>query len=1757
MKRTLPHIHFVLLSLLAAFSAFAQTTYEWSDDANNNSWNNSGNWRNSSGNIPDGTNYGAWFNSARNAGTKAYVTNEGGDQGTARTLHTLRVTGTSSSHNWRIYANQGEVSNGAVSVTLRNVLNTNLTGSSSLELYHTLNIAAGRTVAWTSTGANVILNEPLGGSGILDGDNTAGGGITLKTAGSFSGTINTGKNEVDIDHVNALQNATIRLEDAATARLDYIDGANLRAVTGSGLLGLIAGRTLNVGAGANFVFSGPITGGDGTTLVKNGSGSWTINGGSNTHSGKTIVNAGKIVVGHVNALQGSEVVLNTDNGLDMSVLGGAGNTVTIGGLRGSGDLNIYDGTLKINGTSSANYTGSLTGTDGSLLMQAGNVTLAGSSSFNGDITANGGTLTIAGTLNAGGDLTVNGGTTNLTGDINYAGSTTVNRGTLRVSSATQIPSFLGLVIMDGSGGITIDGVSQSIHDILCPSADASLFLLGGAELILGEDNDDILFPGEVRGFSNSPTLRKRGSGTLTLADPSATFTSLTGELHVENGVMSFGDGTFPSRFNPYEGLVNSSTVVFNLGDGNLTDFFCDSISGTGEVIVRSGTIAYEMLGSGSPTHSYSGGTLLEGGTVFVRSVNEIGTGPIHFDGGALGIDIAGFSSTNAFSNSFVFGGDDVIIDTKAGANLLWRELMTHTGGFEKRGAGTVIFNQSHIYQGSTLVSGGVLQFGNGGTNGLPGPAGVVNNATVQFNYGSFDTTFNRDISGTGGVVVAGSNTLTLTGTNTYSGGTTIQSGNLTVNSSTGSGTVTVESGTTLNGSGSVADLSVDAGGTLAGNLTITGAADVNGLVSPGNSTGTLSFQGDADLRGSTYTVEIDGSSADTLAVTGNLNINNATLDIREIGGGATEPAYTIATYGSLSNTFSSVIGIPSGYTLTYNFAGNQIAIVNSAPPNCVGIAPRDLGPTNADTLVFDVTFDKPVQFFNRLGDLVVTKDPTLSYSFGGITGSGDTYVLSLDNVSGDGTISVSVDLDDGASTVNDGVGNNLASSVTSNQVSVDQTPPAAAITATSGLNPDSSVEFALTFSEPVQNLTVEDLSVSFPGTHSTPVISGVDGIYTVVIPDVVGQGDITLGIDAGNDVEDPAGNSLGASAASDTVAIDPVWKNAAGGLWSDALNWQNGVTPLPAGPARFGQSTLSGSIQVDVNGSRSVGELIFSGDASYELINNQLTLTDGAILSSGSGSHTIVSDLSLPSGGVFDLAAPLTFSGTLSGSGAVTKTGPAPLSLGGTNTLSGGITVQAGDLLIDNTSTGSGSLTVNPGAALRGSGTIPGPAIIDGTLAPGPDIGEIDFQSGVDLTGATYEMDIDGPSNDTLTVAGTMSVNQMTLDIRETGAGATEPVYIVADADTVANSQGSFPVTGLPAGYEVRRGYTLLDGDPKLALVISSPPNCISITPRDTGPTNTGTLVFDVIFDKPVVAFNRQGDIIVTKDPGVSHTFGSITGRGIEFVVTLTNISGDGSISIAASPNDGGQPTRDEVNQTLASSVTSAPVVIDNTPPVISPNGSDPATVGYKAAWSDPGATASDSVDGSVAVVTGGDTVNTSSPGSYTVTYDATDDAGNPAAQVTRTVIVLTAFETWADANGLPPGEDGPDDNPDGDDRTNLEEFAHDGDPLDPTDDGKRRVSIYDHLGTRFLSLTLPVRSGAIFNGSPSVSATIDGIVYSAHGSSDLTTFDADVIVGSATDAAGLPPLSAGWEYVSFWLGDDVTLQPKGFLQMEVVEEQP
>ena len=132
-------------------------------------------------------------------------------------------------------------------------------------------------------------------------------------------------------------------------------------------------------------------------------------------------------------------------------------------------------------------------------------------------------------------------------------------------------------------------------------------------------------------------------------------------------------------------------------------------------------------------------------------------------------------------------------------------------------AGTQILTGANSYSGGTTIVSGTLQIGSGGTSGSI-VGNVADNGTLAFNR-SDDVSFAGVVSGSGALEQDGAGTLTLGGTNTYTGGTTVRSGTLSLMNarSAGTGTITLDDGTTLlfaDGIDVANDLAIDGATTL-------------------------------------------------------------------------------------------------------------------------------------------------------------------------------------------------------------------------------------------------------------------------------------------------------------------------------------------------------------------------------------------------------------------------------------------------------------------------------------------------------------------------------------------------------------------------------------------------------------------------------------------------------------------------------------------------------------------------------------------------------------------------------------------------------------------------------------------------------------------------------------------------------------------------------------------------------------------------------
>ena len=165
----------------------------------------------------------------------------------------------------------------------------------------------------------------------------------------------------------------------------------------------------------------------------------------------------------------------------------------------------------------------------------------------------------------------------------------------------------------------------------------------------------------------------------------------------------------------------------------------------------------EKRGAGTLTltgaNTNTGNTLITAGTLQIGNGNTTGS-------------IAGSVANNGL---LAFNRSDVVT---------FADGISGTGGLAQRGPGTLILTASNTFTGNTTITQGTLQLGDGGSGGSI-LGNVANDGALIFNS-SLDRSFGGAISGFGSVTKTGDNTLTLTGTNSYAGGTNIESGTLEI-----------------------------------------------------------------------------------------------------------------------------------------------------------------------------------------------------------------------------------------------------------------------------------------------------------------------------------------------------------------------------------------------------------------------------------------------------------------------------------------------------------------------------------------------------------------------------------------------------------------------------------------------------------------------------------------------------------------------------------------------------------------------------------------------------------------------------------------------------------------------------------------------------------------------------------------------------------------------------------------------------------------
>jgi filamentous hemagglutinin family protein len=401
----------------------------------------------------------------------------------------------------------------------------------------------------------------------------------------------------------------------------------------------------------------------------------------------------------------------------------SGNTFTLNNIAGNGQPLTIQNMYSLGGLNLGYYNGMSGLTQGN----TSNITVSSAISIGGPVAVYGGNITVTQNVTSTGNgiklqgnlITLNSGTTLSALDTNN-GRIEINGAVIGPGNMTAAKS---VTVNLGTTGANYEGVISGTATLI-KSGSPQLMLLGTSTYTGGTN----LNSGELVARSNSAL----GTGTLTMASGTTLVLDYLA-TEVANAISLSGNANISLYNNTVRKLSGNIT-----GTGGLTlDAF------------TSGTI--KLTG----TNSYAGTTTLSRGNIYLGDNTSTGS----FGAGA--VSVTGIYTPHLFLSR---SNDFTLANNISGAVTL-----------EKLQANTATLTGTNNYSGTTTISAGTLQLGNGGTTGTLGTGIVIDNSALTFNR-SDNLSVTNTISGTGSLTQAGSGTLTLTQNNTYAGTNTISNG---------------------------------------------------------------------------------------------------------------------------------------------------------------------------------------------------------------------------------------------------------------------------------------------------------------------------------------------------------------------------------------------------------------------------------------------------------------------------------------------------------------------------------------------------------------------------------------------------------------------------------------------------------------------------------------------------------------------------------------------------------------------------------------------------------------------------------------------------------------------------------------------------------------------------------------------------------------------------------------------------------------------
>ncbi len=665
--------------------------------------------------------------------------------------------------------------------------------------------------------------------------------------------------------------------------------------------------------------------------------------------------------------------------------------------------------------------------------------------------------------------------------------------------------------------------------------------------------------------------------------------------------------------------------------------------------------------------------------------------------------------------------------------------------------------------------------------------------TFEVNGGTLD--ISAIIGGSAGITKTGAGTLELDGDNTYTGNTTINAGILDITSSTALGAsggshMTVMSGAELDlGSSMVVDPS---------SLTIggTGVDDAGAIVAAGGE----------DIFESPIMLSADT----TIAATGGLLYFYAPISDCGHGYGVTLVGGGTVGY-SAQNTYTGLTDVTGGDLNLGNGSGVSLAgplTIDASSSGSATVAEYadnqfTTGTANVTLIGSGATFDLNGYSDTALsltftGGSVTMGGGTLTLGAGGVTTNAASTTATIEgslsltasevfSVAQGGDLSVSASISGAYGLTKTGSGTMTMSDASTYSGGTMISAGVLTITNESALGSGPIFDDAELDLDGNSMTVTNDLTIDSSGT----AIDNLSGTYVL-------SGAITL---AGN-------TTIDAASGTNLYMTGDISESSASQLTV------NGGTILLGGTNTYSAGTTVQTGTLDVTSQQATGTMgmvvvdtgagIEDATTTYTLPSGGLQLNGGqALYTVGGLSYTINGNIALAAGSEIDAygTSSLEINGVISGSQGLTAGGTSTLILQGTNTYTGTTTVSGGRLQVNGSIPSSGTVDVDSGAILGGSGSVGSVDVTGGTVAPADGPTTLTTSS-LSLDGdSTFAVLLDGATAgtyDQVVVASGGSVSLGGATLTTTLGGGYTPAY--GDQLTIIQNNTGSAVTGTFSG---------------------------------------------------------------------------------------------------------------------------------------------------------------------------------------------------------------------------------------------------------------------------------------------------------------------------------------------------------------------